>query len=180
VTDDDGAGRPGSRRQFELLYPELKRIASRQLAREREARTLQTTALVHEAYLRLGDQIRAEFRDHGHFLAVATTVMRRILVDHARSRLANKRAHQSVSLSTTVEPGSRDNAVEVLDLDRALERLAADYPRAARVIELRFFGGLQLDEIGSILGVTDRTVRRDWAFATAWLARFLEAPAKTP
>jgi len=163
-------------RLIELVYDELKRIAHRQLARERPGHTLQTTALVHEAYLRLVDQRRADWRDRGHFCALATTLMRRILVDHARARLAGRRAHERVTLTASGEPGADDAAFEVLDLDRALDRLAAAFPRVARVVELRYFGGLEMAEIGALLDVVERTVKRDWAFARAWLARELGAP----
>jgi RNA polymerase sigma factor (TIGR02999 family) len=164
-----------SERLFALVYPELKRLAHRQLALERHAHTLQTTALVNEAYLRLVDQTRVDWRDRGHFFAVAATLMRRVLVDYARTRLAAKRDHERVALTTSVvgEPGSEAAAFEVLDLDWALERLAAAYARPARVVELRTFGGLELVEIGAVLGIAERTVKRDWAFACAWLAREL-------
>jgi RNA polymerase sigma factor (TIGR02999 family) len=181
VTDLLHAWREGggarSERLLELVYAELKRAASRQLARERPDHTLQTTALVNETYLKLVDQTRVDWRDRGHFFAVASTLMRRVLVDHARARVAEKRAHQSLSLSAAEEVGGDDPAFEVLDLDRALDRLAADFPRAAKVVELRYFGGLELLEVAAALGVVDRTVKRDWAFARAWLARELGAPA---
>jgi RNA polymerase sigma factor (TIGR02999 family) len=166
-----------SERLLELVYAELKRAAARQLGRERPDHTLQTTALAHEAYLRLVDQTRVDWRDRGHFLAVASTVMRRILVDHARARQTEKRAHQSTSLSSAAEQGADDPELEVLDLDRALDRLGAGFPRAARVVELRYFGGLEIVEIAAVLGVTDRTVKRDWSFAKAWLARELGGEA---
>jgi RNA polymerase sigma factor (TIGR02999 family) len=164
-----------SERLFALVYPELKRLAHRQLARERHGHTLQTTALVHEAYLRLVDQTRVDWRDRGHFFAVAATLMRRVLVDYARARLAAKRAHERLTLTTGAgaAAGNQGAAFEVLDLDWALDRLAAAYARQARVVELRVFGGLELAEIGDALGVAERTVKRDWAFACAWLAREL-------
>jgi RNA polymerase sigma-70 factor (ECF subfamily) len=167
-----GEGNP--ERVMEVVYGELQRIAHRQLRRERAGHTLQTTALVHEAYLRLIDQNRVDWRDRGHFFAVASTLMRRILVDHARARLAEKREHQAIPLSGAVDLGAEDPAYEVLDLDRALERLAAAFPRPARVVELRYFAGLELTVIAEVLGITDRTVKRDWAFARAWLARELQ------
>jgi len=177
VTDLLAAWRGGegarSERLLELVYGELKRIAHRQLGRERRGHTLQTTALVHEAYLRLIDQSRVDWRDRGHFFAVASTLMRRILVDHARARLAGKREHERVSLTAAGEAGTEDAAFEVLDLDRALDRLARDFPRPARAVELRYFGGLEVLEIAAALDLTDRTVKRDWAFARAWLAREL-------
>ena len=165
-----------SERLYALIYPELKRIARRQLARERHGHTLQTTALVHEAYLRLVDQTRADWHDREHFFAVAATLMRRVLVDYARARLAAKRAHERVTLTTAAAAaaaGSHDAGFEVLELDGALDRLAAAYARPARVVELHAFGGLELAEIAGVLGVAERTVKRDWAFARAWLAREL-------
>ena len=167
---DDGAGD----RLVEVLYNELHEMARRRLARERAGGTLQTTALVHEAYLRLVDQRHVNWRDRGHFLALAATMMRRVLVDRARARRAGKRGSGDPPITLTdVAAAGLDPAVEVLDVDRALERLANAYPRPARVVELRFFGGLELEEIGAVVGVTERTIKRDWAFARAWLAREL-------
>jgi RNA polymerase sigma factor (TIGR02999 family) len=178
VTDLLRAWRSGeaqhSERLLGLLYADLKRVAQRQLARERRGHTLQTTALVHEAYLRLVDQRRVDWRDRGHFFAVAATVMRRLLVDRARARLAGKRGPPPLSLTAAGDRGAGDPAFEVLDLDRALEKLATAFPRPARVVELRFFGGLEMTEIAAVLEVTERTVKRDWAFARAWLLRELE------
>jgi len=162
---------PRSERLLGLLYGELKRIAHRQLARERPGHMLQTTALVHEAYLRLVDQRRADWHDREHFYAVATTVMRRLLVDQARARLAEKRAHHAITLSAAGEIGAPDAAFDVLDLDRALDKLATEHPRLAGVVELRFFGGLEMAEIAALLEVAVRTVHRDWGFARAWLLR---------
>jgi RNA polymerase sigma factor (TIGR02999 family) len=164
-------------RLLDRLYLELKIMARRQLRHERAAHTLQPTALVHEAYLRLVDQRNADFDDRAHFLAFASTVMRRVLVDHARARLAAKRAHAEVPLTLATglpELGGRDP--ELLDLDRSLLRLAAEYPRQARVVEMRFFAGLTEKEIGAALEVTERTVKRDWAFARAWLLDALGTP----
>ena len=170
---------PVTGRLFPLLYQELKRAARRQLARERGGHTLQTTALVHEAYLRLVDQRRAEWREREHFLAVAAIAMRRVLVDYARARAADKRAHERLTLSAGAEePGEADSAFDLLDLDLALDRLARDYPRPARVVELRFFGGLETAEIARLLAVGERTVKRDWAFARAWLLRELAAEGR--
>jgi RNA polymerase sigma factor (TIGR02999 family) len=168
---DGDAARSG--RLLELLYADLKRVARRQLLRERRGHTLQTTALVHEAYLRLVDQRRAEWRDRRHFFAVAATVMRRLLVDHARARLADKRAHQPVTLTAGGEVAADEPAFPILELDRALDKLAASFPRPARVVELRFFGGLDMGEIAEVLGVVERTAHRDWAFARAWLLKEL-------
>ena len=169
---DGSAGVP-SERLLALVYPELKRIAQQQLRRERPGHTLQTTALVHEAYLRLVGQTRVSWRDRDQFFAVASTMMRRVLVDYARARIAAKRFHEPLSLTAAADVGRDEGAYEVLDLDLALERLANLYPRPARVVELRYFGGLELAEIAGVLGVTDRTIKRDWSFARAWLAREL-------
>lgn len=159
-------------RLLEILYSELHAMAHQRMSRER-ASTIQTTALVHEAYIRLVDQ-SIDWRDRGHFLALAATMMRRVLVDRARARRAGKRgAGQPVVTLTDTAAIGVDPLVEVLDVDRALERLAVDYARPARVVELRFFGGLELAEIAAVIGVTERTVKRDWAFARAWLARAL-------
>jgi RNA polymerase sigma factor (TIGR02999 family) len=168
-----GSEAGSSERLFALVYPELKRLAHRQLARERHGHTLQTTALVHEAYLRLVDQKRVDWHDRGHFFAIAATLMRRLLVDYARARLAAKRAHDRLTLTTGAAVQTGEAAFDVLDLDRALDRLAAAYARPARVVELRTFGGLELAEIGEVIGIGERTVKRDWAFARAWLAREL-------
>jgi RNA polymerase sigma factor (TIGR02999 family) len=161
-------------RLIEALYRELKRIASRRLRGERSGATLDTTALVHEVYLRLLDQKRTDWRDRSHFLAIAATTMRRVLVDRARARKSLKRGggEMHVTLSGVAAAGL-DPSLEVLDVDRALTRLAAEFPRPARVVELRFFGGLDEKEVAELLEVTDRTVRRDWSFAAAWLAREL-------
>ena len=157
-----------------VLYRELHGMARRRLRSERPGMTLQTTALVHETYLRLVDQRRVDWQDRGHFLALAATMMRRVLVDRARARRAGKRGAREPAITLT-DAGSAgvNSAEQVLDVDRALERLTAAYPRPARVVEMRFFGGLELEEIGAVLGITERTVKRDWAFARAWLAREL-------
>jgi len=157
-----------------VLYRELHAMARRRLARERAGVTLQTTALVHEAYLRLVGQTRIEYRDRGHFLALAATMMRRVLVDRARGRDAGRRGGGAEHVTLTgVEAAGLDPAVDLLDIDRALDRLAAAYERPARVVELRFFGGLEFEEIAAVLEISERTAKRDWAFARAWLAREL-------
>jgi len=171
-----GGDASAGERLLEVLYRELHHMAHARLALEHPGNTLQTTALVHESYLRLVDQRGVEWRDRGHFLALAATMMRRVLVDRARARKAGKRGagEAPITLTDAVAAGV-DPAAEVLDVDRALHRLAAGYPRPGRVVELRFFGGLELAEIGAVIGVTERTVKRDWAFARAWLARELGA-----
>lgn len=162
-------------RLFPLVYDELRRIAHRLLAGEREGHTLQTTALVHEAYLRLIDQTRAQWADRSHFFAVAAGAMRRILVDYARRQRAGKRGGglAPVPLDDTVALADR-RADELLALDEALDRLGAIQPRQARVVECRFFGGLTDEETAQVLSVTSRSVRRDWAAAKTWLASELQ------
>ena len=162
-------------RLFPLVYDELGRIAHAQLRRERAAHTLGTTALVHEAYLRLVDQTRVQWVDRAHFFAVATEAMRRILVDYARRFQAEKRggALERVSVSDAMLV-AEERAETMVALDDALTQLAALDERLSRVVECRFFGGLTEEETAEVLGVTARTVRRDWAKAKAWLNRALQ------
>ena len=162
-------------RVFPLVYQELRRAAQRQLRREPEGHTLSSGALVNEAYLRLVDQTRAEFRDRTHFLAIASTAMRRILVDHARRVHAPRRGGNRMRLDlTSIDRLAAEHRPELLvDLDEALTRLALLDERQARVIECRFFGGLTEDETAEALGVAVRTVRRDWMKARAWLFQAL-------
>ena len=170
------AGEPTARDAlFPLVYEELRRIARRQLRNEQIGHTLDTTALVHEAYLRLIDQTRADFADRSHFFAVAATAMRRILVDYARRYLADKRggAPRRVSLSDEMLV-AEERADTLLAVDEALIELARIDPRLSRVIECRFFGGLTDEETAQTLGVTSRTVRRDWTKAKAWLHKMLQ------
>jgi len=159
------------RRLLPLVYEELRHVARRHLRRERPDHTLQTTALIHEAYLRLVDQGTSEVRDHCHFVALTSHLMRQILVDHARARLAKKRdGGCRVTLAedvSAVEP----QEVDVLAIDDALTRLAALDPQQARVVELRYFGGLSIRETSEALGISEATVKREWATARAWLHR---------
>ncbi len=157
-----------------LVYDALRGIARSQLRRERADHTLQSAELVHEAYERLADQSRVNWRGRTHFFAVAAQVMRRLLVDHARQRARRKRGGglQRITLGD-VAAGSDLDLEELLALDRALKKLAALHEREARVVELRYFGGLTTREVASVVGVTERTVRRDWTFARAWLKREL-------
>ena len=153
-----------------LVYGELRGLAARRLRRERPDHTLQPTALVHEAYIRLVDQRRVRWQNRAHFYGVAAQVMRRILVDRARKRAADKRGAgwQRVTLVGDKTPnGSRD--VDVLALDDALQRLAALDPQQERIVELRYFGGLTLDETAEVMGISTATVKREWAIARAWL-----------
>jgi RNA polymerase sigma factor (TIGR02999 family) len=162
-------------RLFALVYDELRRIAHLQLNREAPGHTLGTTALVHEAYLRLVDQTRVEWADRSHFFGVAAQAMRRILVDHARRYRTQKRgaAPTRVSLTDALLVAEQ-RADTLLALDDALVRLAAVDERLSRVVECRFFGGLTESETAAVLGVTTRTVRRDWAKAKGWLHRMLQ------
>ena len=160
-----------------LIYPELRRIAGRQLRRERSDHTLQPTALVHEVFLQLVDQRHATWENRAQFFAVAAQLMRRILVDHARSRHALKRggAITKVALDVRAVDVSADPiAAEVLAVDQALERLAEQDPDQARIVELRFFGGLSVEETAKVMERSARTVKREWRVAKAWLFRELQ------
>lgn len=163
---------------FPIVYDELRRLASDHLRGERSDHTLQTTALVHETYLRLVDLRRMEWQDRAHFFGVASGAIRRILIDHARARGRVKRGAgaRHVSLDDVLALSASDTpGPELLELDRALGELAIHFPDKARVVELRFFGGLTLPEIAEVLGVTRRTVDRYWLFARSWLYRELKA-----
>ena len=156
------------------VYEELRRLAAFHLGRERRGHSLQATALVHEAYLRLAAQDNSQWQERTQFVAVASQMMRRVLVDHARARLREKRGGglQRLSLSEAAElAGGRD--VEVLDLDTALGRLADFDPRKAKMVELRYFGGLTIEEAAAVLGTSVATAERDWKFARAFLIREL-------
>lgn len=158
-----------------LVYDELRLMASRQLGRQRAGHTFSTTALVHEAYLKLAREGAAPWRDRAHFLSVAAVVMRHILVNHARARHAQKRGgHEAVVTLEEAVVGDRSlRSDELLALDEALDRLDLVSPRQRALVEYRFFGGLTHEEIASILGVSVPTVQRDWRMARAWLAREL-------
>jgi RNA polymerase sigma factor (TIGR02999 family) len=167
---------------FSAVYDDLRRVARHQLRRERAGHTLDTTALVHEAYFRLVDQTRTDWTDRAQFFAIASRVMRRILVDHARRRRAGKRggARVAVTLGAADDHVSTpslgdERAGTLLAVDDALTRLAERDSRLARVVECRFFGGLTDRETGEVLGITERTVQRDWAKAKDWLYRELGA-----
>ena len=167
----------GDRRAFERLMPlvtgELRRLARAHLRRERRDHTLQPTALVNEAYLRLVNVDRIQWRDRTHFFAFASRVMRRILVDHARAHRAAKRTAWRVTPVADAGPADRHD-VDLIALDEALDELASMDARQARLVELRFFAGLTIDETADVLGVGSATVTRDWATARAWLYRRLK------
>jgi RNA polymerase sigma factor (TIGR02999 family) len=154
-----------------LLYDELRRVAHAQMRGERPGHVFQTTALVHEAYLRLADLNALDWRDRAHFIAMAATTMRRILVDEARSRDRQKRGGGITVTSLDSAIAARESSVDVLAVNDALDRLAVLDPRQARVVELRFFTGLSIEETAAVLEMSPASVKRDWATAKLWLYR---------
>ena len=159
-----------------LVYGELRRLAGNYLRRERPGHTLQPTALVNEAYLKLVDQRNAKWRNRAHFFGVAAQLMRRILVDHARQHQAAKRGgsdQQRLSI-TSAEQLVKQPEVDLLALHEALEELTKIDPQQERIVELKFFGGLSIEETAEVLGISHATVERDWKMARAWLRRKLE------
>lgn len=170
-----GGNRAALDRLMPLVYDELRRLAGGYLGRERRDHTLQPTALVNEAFLRLVDQRRIQWQGRAHFLALAATLMRQLLISHARKHQAAKRGSggpRLTLLESDLAVEARD--VDFLDLDRALSGLAALDPRQARVVELRYFGGLTVEETAAVLEVSPATVKLDWTFARAWLLRELQ------
>jgi RNA polymerase sigma-70 factor, ECF subfamily len=162
-----------------LVEAELRRLARGYMGRERRGHTLQATALVNEAFVRLVDARRMRWQDRAHFLGISARLMRRVLIDHARSRGYDKRGGGANRVTLTdallVSPA---RSVDLIALDRALEGLAALDERKARVVELRFFGGLGVEESAEVLGVSTDTIKRDWRFAKLWLLRELEGRAR--
>lgn len=181
---DEPAGRPRAEELMDAVYGELRRLARGYLRRERRGHTLEPTALVHEAYLRLVDQKRVDWRGRTHFFAVGARMMRRLLVDHARRHDRKKRGGdwRQVTLGDAAVPllGGSLGADDLLALAAALDRLAELDERQARVVELRFFAGLKVDEAAEALGVSRRTVEADWTHARAWLRRELAASREEP
>jgi RNA polymerase sigma factor (TIGR02999 family) len=167
---DDAAGHE----LLPLVHQELQRIARRHMAGERRGHVLQTTALVNEAYLRLVDARRVQWRDRAHFFAMAARVMRRVLVDVARAQKNQKRGGglQRITLDQEL-PAACDTLEDVIAIDVALDAFAAQHERQAKVVELRFFGGLNVEEAAEVLGISEETVHRDWRFARTWLFREL-------
>lgn len=161
---------------FPIVYEELRRRAADHLRRERAGHTLQPTALVNELYVRFAEQRRVSWRDRVHFFAVAAHVMRRILVDHARRKKSEKRGGAAVPLTidAAVEVCAAQD-FDIVALDLALERLAELFPQQAQIVELRFYGGLTLDETAEALGISAATVSREWTMARAWLRRAMSA-----
>ncbi len=166
-----------------LVYDELRRLARGYLRRERGGHTLQPTALVHEAYLRLVDDTQIQWQSRAHFYGVAARVMRRVLVDHARQQAAAKRGGGAAAIpledamGVLHEPGG---GIDLLALDDALTSLAQSYPRQSKVVELKFFGGMASHEIGEIMQISERSVVRDWEFARCWLKRSLDEEERAP
>jgi len=165
-------------RLLPVVYAELRRIARNQMRREREGHTLQPTALVHEAFLRLVNQDAATWQNRAQFFGVAAQVMRRLLVDHARRRRAAKRAIPITLDEALLQPGAAAVPNEqILAVDQALDRLARLDARQASVVELRYFGGLSVEETAEVLGVAERTVKLDWAMAKGWMKSQLSSGA---
>jgi RNA polymerase sigma factor (TIGR02999 family) len=163
-----------SARLFEVLYGDLRRLARSHMRREAAGHTLSATALVHEAWFRLADQDRTAWQNRGHFLAVASTMMRRILVNHERGRRADKREAELLPLTLSGAENISDGpAPDVIAVHDALLAFESVDPRAAKVVELRFFGGLEVEEVAQALDLSTATVKRDWAIARAWLERAL-------
>lgn len=163
-------------RLFELLYDEIRRVARGHLRRESAGHTLSATALAHEAWFRMAEQSRTQWKSRGHYLAVASTMMRRILVNHELARRADKRASDLVTLTASAleQIGAAPDR-DVVAVHEALLAFEAIDPRAAKVVELRFFGGLENEEVADALGLSLATVKRDWTLARAWLRRELGA-----
>ncbi len=161
-----------------IVYEELRRLASNYLQRERPDHTLQATALVHEAYLKLVDQKRADWKNRAHFCGIAAQLMRRVLMEHARAHNAQKRGGkmEKLYLDETREL-SEERTPDLIALDDALKSFASTFPRESEVVELKFFGGLEAKEIANVLNVSTKTVLRDWNFAKLWLCRELNGTA---
>lgn len=154
-----------------LVYNDLRRVAAAQMRREAPGHSLQPTALVHEAYVRLVDQRHVKWRNRAHFLGVAASLMRRILVDHARARLADKRGGGLERVTLVGDEAAPDSPrrVDVLALHQSLKRMAAFNPRQERIVELRYFGGLTIEEAAEVVGISEATLVREWTIAKAWL-----------
>ena len=176
LIDASGGDREAAAQLWDLTYDELRRIAQRMLRSERADHTLSGTALVHEAFVRLVDQDRVQWQDRAHFFAVAAQACRRILIDHARKHRAQKRGggRARVTLERVQIEADRTSE-DLLDLHEALERLEKLNERLSKIVEYRYFGGLSEAEIGDVLGISERTVRRDWVKARSWLYNELQA-----
>jgi len=172
VSDGDAFAKD---RLVEAVYAELRRQARSLMSRERDDHTLQPTALVNEAFLKLGDTAKIEWRDRSHFYGIVSRLMRQVLVDHARQHTANKRGNRSIKLSIDdVDLPTEDRIELVITIDELLENLARLDETQARVVEMRFFAGMQNNEIAEALGISERTVGREWLAAKLWLLRELD------
>jgi len=167
-----------SEKLLPVLYDELKRIANQHMRKERNDHTLQATALVHEAYMKLVDQSRVAWQGKSHFCAVASQIMRRILVDHARAKSAAKRGQgaQKLMLQEELVPGKQSEGVDLVELDELLNELATLNPRHAKIVEMRYFAGMTVEETAAALNVSPSTIKGDWRLAKSWLAARLEDP----
>ncbi len=179
LKDASGGSRTAADRLLPLVYDELRRLAQSRMAEERSDHTLQATALVHEAYLKLIDMDRVEWQNRAHFFALAAKAIRRILIDHARAKNRAKRGggERNLSLDEALTIPAEGLDMNIVALHEALERFAEEEPIRAQVVELRFFGGLSGEEIAEVLGVDRRTVTRYWQHARAWLYRELQDDA---
>ena len=178
--DWSGGDRTALNELLPLVYAELRRVAGRQLRKERADHTLQPTALVNEVYIRLVDQRQVDWHSRAHFFGVAAQIMRRILVDHARRHAASKRGDgvRCVSIDEAMDVAA-SNEMPVLSLNEALDRLETVDPELARIVELRAFGGLTIEEAAHVLSVSASTAKRDWRTAKAWLNRELGSEVRT-
>jgi RNA polymerase sigma factor (TIGR02999 family) len=179
-----GGDRAALDRVMPVVYNELRSLAARHLSHERPGHTLQTTALVHEAYLRLAGQQHPDWKNRAYFFGAVATIMRRILVDHARRRVRDKRGGgvAIVPLEQAPEPAAStaDSGVDIEALDRALDRLGEIAARQARIVELRYFSGMTVEEIAEVMNISSGTVKRDWTVARAWLFAELGGSRPSP
>ena len=173
-----GGNRAAADRLMQIVYQEMRKLAASYLRLQRSDHTLQPTALVHEAYLKLIDVSQVDWQDRAHFFAVAAQTMRHILVDHARAVAADKRGGgaQKIELNEAISFSSEQD-IDLLALDEALQQLAAQDEQQSRIIELRFFGGLTVEETAAVLKISPATVKREWATARAWLYRLMKSVA---
>jgi RNA polymerase sigma-70 factor (ECF subfamily) len=175
---DMGGGQDVVAEALPRLYADLRRLAASYLRRERVNHTLQPTALVHEAYMKMADQSRVHWRNRSHFIGVAAQLLRRILVDHARSHQADKRGGGETRVPLDENVAAAPNGdVDLIDLDNALTKLASVDARQARIVDLRYFGGLSLEETAEAMDLSTATVKREWQMARAWLHRALQPSA---
>jgi RNA polymerase sigma factor (TIGR02999 family) len=175
-----GGDRAALDRLIELVYPEMQKIALRYLRRERTDHTLQSTALIHEAYLKLAEREDREWTNRSHFFAVASRIIRGILVDYTRAKLAEKRGGGAAQIALDGDvAGAGPREVDLLDLDRALDALQEFDPQQSRIVEMRFFGGLSIEETAEVLGISPATVKRDWILAKTWIRRQIAGGSKT-